>query len=153
MTDWKRNGLPLESITPLPDYNGPLISPKELLETITEAEKNNCRNAQGELLLTLIDFRSSISQKNRIGGDRFRIKTTCPEITAQLDDFVDNEELFSRIPKQGTVVCVSETGKRDSYLQRYLYPFGFSNIISLENGMRGWLKADYPKERLQQPGK
>ncbi len=150
LTDWKRSGLPLDSITPLPDYNGPRISPRDLLDKITAAEKTQCRDETGAPLLTIIDFRASVLLKNKIGADRYHVQTRCPEIIAQLDDFLENKALVDRIPEQGLIVCISETGKRDNYLQRYLHMRGFSHIFSLNNGMRGWLKAGYPTEKIDE---
>lgn len=147
LTDWKRSGLPLESISPLPEYNGTTISPQALEKIIVDAEARQCRDETGEPLLTLIDFRASVLLKEKIGADRYHVKTSCPEIMAQLDDFLENKTLTDRIPRHGRVVCISETGKRDNYLQRYLHTLGLSGIISLQNGMRGWLKAGFPTEK------
>ena len=69
----------------------------------------------------------------------------------KLDDFIENYELINSLPKKKTVVCFSETGKRDSFFQRYLLLFGFTNIISLETGMRGWIKAGFPTETIADP--
>jgi len=146
LTDWKRSGLPLESTTFMPSYKGPRINAEQLHNKIEAAEAGNCLNADGNPLLTIIDFRAFIHIKKKIGGDRYRIQTNCPVIYAQLDDFIDNKMLLSRVPHQGLVVCISETGKRDNYLQRYLHTFEYTNIVSLEHGMRGWIKAGYPKE-------
>ncbi len=153
LTDWKRSGLPLESITPLPEYQGSLISPEELQSKIMSAEKSGCRDSNGAPLLTIIDFRASVLLKHKIGGDRYHVRTTCHEIIAQLDDFIDNASLIDRIPRKGFVICISETGKRDQYLQRYLHTLGFTNVVSLENGMRGWLKAGLPTKELAEPSR
>jgi rhodanese-related sulfurtransferase len=116
---------------------------------IAAAEKSGCVYSNGAPLLTIIDFRAAVLLKDKIGGDRYHVRTTCSEIIAQLDDFIDNASLIDRIPRKGFVVCISETGKRDQYLQRYLHILGFTNVVSLENGMRGWLKAGYPTEELE----
>ncbi len=146
--DWKRAGMPIESIEPLPEYTGPTISPPDLYRLIRKAEANGCRNKDGSPMLTLIDFRASCLISKKIGGDHYKIKTSCPVIVRQLDDFMD-KRVRLHVPRSGTVVCISETGKRNIYLQRYLHKYGFNNIISLESGMRGWLKNAYPAERLK----
>ena len=99
-----------------------------LHEKIIEADKDLCRDKNGTPLLTLIDYRASILLRTRIGGDRYRIKTTCPTIIGQLYEFMENKSLISKIPRKGLVVCLSETGNRDRYLKRYLYKLGFTNI-------------------------
>jgi rhodanese-related sulfurtransferase len=151
LTDWKRSGLPIASIDPLPTYDGPLLSPRELHAELLTADATLCRDAEGNPLLTLVDFRASRLLHNKIGGDRHTIRTNCPVIVAQLDDFIENYELINSLPKKKTVVCFSETGKRDSFFQRYLLLFGFTNIISLETGMRGWIKAGFPTETIVDP--
>ena len=102
-------------------------------------------------MITLLDFRDLGAQKQKTGEDRYRIKTSCPTLTFHLDDLIDNEPLRSSIPKKQMVVSISETGNRDLFLQRYLSGYGYTNILSLEYGMRAWLKADYPFEKLPVP--
>ncbi len=99
-------------------------------------------------MVTLLDFRNLGASKLKTGSDRFRIKTPCPILTFHVDDLLDNKALRSTIPKDKLVVSVSETGNRDVFLQRYLSGFGFTNIYSLQYGMRAWLKGAYPSESL-----
>ena len=148
LKDWKKSGLPLESIQPLPAYEGKFVSADELREKIAQADASGCVDHDGRPLLTLIDFRSSLKLSYRKGGDNYRIKTSCRTITALLDDFIDNPALINSVPKQGMVVTVSETGNRDIFLIRYLKKFGYTNIFGLEFGMRGWLKMNYPVEKI-----
>ena len=103
----------------------------------------------GASTITLLDFRASGVLKKQTRGDRYGIKTTCATLTFHLDDLLDNQDLVATIPKKGLVVSVSETGNRDLYLQRYLFSFGFTNISSLQYGMRAWIKAGYPTTELQ----
>lgn len=148
LKDWKKSGLPLESIEPLPEYEGRFITVEELRDKIARADAAGCVDQSGKPLLTLVDFRSFLKQPDRIGGDNNRIKTSCRTITALLDDFVDNPALIHQIPKHGIVVTVSETGNRDIFLIRYLKKFGYTNIVGLQFGMRGWLKMNYPIEKI-----
>ncbi len=148
LKDWMKSGLPVNTIEPLPKYKGPVISADELVKKLREAEKTGCRGADGDALLTLIDFRASSRLKHKIGGDRYRIKTVCPTITALLDDFIDNQELIDSIPRKGMVVTISETGNRDSFLKRYLKKYGYTNVVGLQYGMRSWHKAGYPVEKI-----
>jgi len=149
LKDWKKSGLPLASMEPLPSYNGKFISAEELWKKIAKADATGCVDNAGKPLLTLIDFRSSLKLKYRKGGDNYRIKTSCRTISALLDDFIDNPALIHSVPKEGMVVTVSETGNRDIFLMRYLKKFGFTNIFGLEFGMRGWLKMNYPIEKIR----
>jgi len=59
--------------------------------------------------------------------------------------------MLNSVPRAGLVVTITETGNRDSFLIRYLYKFGNVNTKGLQFGMRGWLKADYPVERIATP--
>jgi rhodanese-related sulfurtransferase len=56
------------------------------------------------------------------------------------------------IPRTGRVVVVSETGNRDWAAIGYLARFGWTNVVGLENGMRGWIKADLPVEKPGETG-
>jgi rhodanese-related sulfurtransferase len=99
---------------------------------------------KGNPLLTLLDFRVIYAQYVKTGGDLFRIRTSCRTITAQLDDFIDNQQLIDSIPLNGKVVTISETGNRDDYLIRFMHAHGHDNLMGLRFGMRDWLKAAYP---------
>ncbi|MBC8318680.1 MAG: hypothetical protein H8E41_12315 [Desulfobulbaceae bacterium] len=148
LRDWIDSGLPVESIDPLPAYNGTFISAAELREKIAETDAGGCVDKAGNPLLTIIDFRSSLIVSEKKGGDKYRIQTNCRTITTVLDDFIDNPTLINSVPKTGMVVTICETGNRDLYLMRYLSKFGYSNIKGLQFGMRAWLKADYPVEKI-----
>ncbi len=148
LKDWLKNDLEVESIDPLPAVSTPFITNEELLRKIKAAKKENCPTGTGNNILTLIDFRSSLRLKKKKGGDQYRIKTKCRTITTLLDDFLNNRELLNSLPKDGMVVTVSETGNRDQFLMRYLYKHGYTNVAGLQYGMRGWLKADYPVDKL-----
>ncbi len=149
MKDWKSSGLPVSSIAPLPEYRGPDINVEDLMKKLKEAEGNNCTEGDGASSITLLDFRASGVLKKQTRGDRYGIKTACKTLTFYLDDLLDNKSLLAEIPKTGQVVSISETGNRDMYLQRYLFSFGFTNIFSLQYGMRAWIKAGYPTKELR----
>jgi rhodanese-related sulfurtransferase len=135
----------------LPEYKGTAISADDLVKKLQQAETSNCIDSNGAAMITLLDFRNLGAQKQKTGGDRYRIKTSCPTLTFHLDDLINNAPLRSSIPKKQIVVSISETGNRDLFLQRYLSGFGYTNILSLEYGMRAWLKAGYPSENLSPP--
>ena len=148
LKDWKKSGLTLDSTDPLPNIDIDYISAMELFKKITETDLRGCVDAFGNPLLTLIDFRSSLKLSAHKGADNYQIKTDCKTITAFLDDFLDNPELINKIPKKGPVISISETGNRDLFLIRFLSKLGFSNINGLQFGMRAWIKADYPGEKI-----
>jgi rhodanese-related sulfurtransferase len=120
-----------------------------LLKKIRKIEGERCRDEQGNPRLVLLDFRASRLLRNKIGGDRYQVKTACPFVILQLDDMLHAEEVIRQLPRGAMIVCISETGNRDIYLQRYLYRHGFTNIYALKTGMRGWLKSGYPVEKIQ----
>lgn len=140
--DWKKSGLPTESIEPLPQYAYETISSEEL-HAIMQTNAR-CRDAQGKPLATILDLRT----ENALGEsaeELQRIQTACPVITLLLDD-LRSEAAHARVPKNGLVVTVSETGNRDEFVARYLSQFGYTNLKGLEFGMRGWLKNKFAIE-------
>lgn len=143
MKDWIKSKLPVEVIEPLPSYAYNSILAEELRKIIARADADGCVDADGNPLVTIIDTRSSFKFAVRKGSDRYRIKTECQTISALLDDFYDKKVLDS-VPERGLVVVVCETGNRDLFLVRYLSKFGHENLVCLQFGMRGWLKAGYP---------
>ncbi|RLB73754.1 MAG: hypothetical protein DRH03_02825 [Deltaproteobacteria bacterium] len=62
-----------------------------------------------------------------------------------LNDLSDTA-VRNRIPREGLVVLVCETGNRCAAVMKYLYKYGFSNVVGLRSGMRNWLKLGYPVE-------
>ncbi|MEN8189915.1 MAG: hypothetical protein ABFS19_08715 [Thermodesulfobacteriota bacterium] len=148
LKDWIKTGKPVETIDPLPTYDGGFISADELNQEISSAGNKRCVDDKGAPHLTLIDFRSSLKLSEKKGSDKYRIKTNCRTITVLLDDFINNQKLIDSIPREGLVVTISETGNRDHYLMRYLKKFDYTNIRGLQFGMRAWLKADYPVEMV-----
>lgn len=148
LKDWMKSGQPVESIDPLSSYDGSFVSAAELREKIAKADASGCVDDSDTPLLTLIDFRSSLKLSKKKNSDKYRIKTSCQTIMALLDDFIENTALINSVPQEGIVVVISETGNRDLFLMRYLHKFGYTNINSLQFGMRAWLKADYPVEKI-----
>ena len=141
LKDWKKSGYKIEAIEPLPDHKGKLITADELLERIKQADSCNCLDQNNNSLLTIIDIRT----ENFLKLDRpiLSIKTKCKIVQILFDDFQD-PELRSRIPRKGMVVLVCETGNRDQLAMKYLYQHGYANMMSLQYGMRGWIKTGYP---------
>lgn len=140
--DWKKAGLPLESTHVLPETKVAFIEP-DTLEAILSSTPENCTGTDGIPLLTLLDFRNE-NFLNK-GTPPPKIETGCKTISLLMDD-IRLEDMRARIPKDGLVVTVSETGNRDAYLIRYLSQFGFTNVKGLHFGMRGWIKLGYPLE-------
>lgn len=138
----------MERIDPLPETDITFINVDDLLAKINEADGSNCEDSSGQPLLTLLDFRAPFQQASRRGSDKYRIKTNCRTITALLDEFIDNKTLIDSIPDTGQVVAICETGNRDRFLIRYLSKFGKKNIVALKYGIRGWIKANYPVEKI-----
>ena len=106
-------------------------------------ELHNCVDEKGKPILTLVDYRTEnfLEQEEPFPS----IKTNCNIIRCLLDDLSD-PAIRNKIPKNGFVVLVCETGNRDDITMRYLYKFGFENIVGLRTGMRGWIKLNYPVE-------
>ena len=152
LKDWIKSGHITESIEPLPKTQVHFIDVEELMSALAEADERNCIDNSGNPLITLLDFRVTKGLSRKMGADKYKIKTNCQTISAQLDDFPNNKPLIQSIPKKGLIVSICETGNRDTFLIRYLSKFGISNIRSLKYGMRSWLKANYPMERIEQTG-
>lgn len=130
----------------LPDYKGGSITADELLERMRRAEKQDCLDEKGKPILTILDYRT----ENFLQRDKPipSIKTSCRTIRSLLDD-LEKSDVRGRIPGEGLVVLISETGNRDSIAMKYLYKFGFTNAVGLRFGMRAWIKSDYPVEIIQ----
>ena len=93
--------------------------------------------------MTIIDYRVEYFLEPQ--GAVPVIKTRCPTIRCLLDD-LQRPEVRAKIPRTGKVVLVCETGNRDAVAMRFLSKFGFTNVVGLTHGMRGWIKLDYPIE-------
>lgn len=148
LKDWIKSGNPVESIEPLPETPVHFIDVDQLRRLLSEADKTNCMDTKGKPLLTLIDFRASRSHSVQKGADRYQIATQCRTISALLDDFIVNSSLIESIPEAGITISISETGNRDTFLIRYLAKYGRLDVQGLKYGMRGWMKADYPVEKI-----
>ena len=152
LKDWIKSGHITESIEPLPEIQIHFIDVEELMTALAEADERNCIDNDGNPLITLLDFRVTEGLSQKMGADKHKIKTNCQTISAPLDDFSNNTQLIQSIPEKGLIVSVCETGNRDVFLIRYLSKFDIFNIRSLKYGMRSWLKANYPVERIEQTG-
>lgn len=91
--------------------------------------------------MTIIDYRADYFLKEDTASPS--IESKCTMIYCLLDD-LKYPEIRSQIPNKGLVVLVSETGNRDWAVMRYLYKWGYTNIVGLRFGMRGWIKLGYP---------
>ncbi|WP_028579557.1 rhodanese-like domain-containing protein [Desulfogranum japonicum] len=139
--DWKKNDFPLESEAPLPETEVSFIEAKALYALLKEFQHRDCRDINGDPLLTLLDLRNdNILQKDTPPPV---IKTTCKVTTYLLDDLLD-EKTRDNLPRKGMMVVVTETGNRDEFAIRYLSQYGFTAIKGLKFGMRGWIKQRYP---------
>ncbi len=141
LKDWQKAGNPVEVIEALPKYQGNGISTDELFTRLQETELKGCGTVD-DPSLTILDLRtlSSLRKKDSQVPD---IKTTCP-VHRMLFDTLRDQDVRDQIPHRGLVVMVCETGNRGNLVMRYLSQFGFTNIVVLKFGMRGWLKAGYP---------
>ena len=140
LKDWKKAGHPTDSIDPLPDYEGEFITVAELLEKLNRAEETNCLDGD-KYAVTILDYRV-----NRAWGgieNTVDIVTSC-RVVAFLFDDIQKEEIRKLIPRSGTAVLLSETGNRDKVAMQFLSKYGYTNIVGLKFGMRGWIKAGYP---------
>jgi rhodanese-related sulfurtransferase len=145
--DWKKAGLPIETIDALPKMKTRLITAEELLALLQSAKDNHCRDASNRPLVTLLDLRTENHLPPEPGASTSitHIKTSCPRIFSLLDR-LQQSEIRKKIPKTGLVVTVTETGNRDRFAIQYLSENGYGNIKGLMFGMRGWIKEDYPIE-------
>lgn len=139
--DWKKSGLPLSSINPLPDVPASFISSDLLNNEIDATEKNQCIDNSGAPLITLLDLRNEYFLKT--DKPLADIDTDCQTIKMQLDDLL-KADVRAVIPKKGMLVTITETGNRDVFVKRYLSKYGFDNIRGLRFGMRDWIKKGYP---------
>ena len=139
--DWKKSGLPLASINPLPDVSASFISSDLLKDEIDTAEKNQCIDNNGAPQITLLDLRNEyFLQPDKPLAD---IDTVCRTIKMQLDDLL-KADVRAELPQKGMLVTVTETGNRDVFVKRYLSKYGYDNITGLHFGMRDWIKKGYP---------
>jgi len=144
-----KSGNEVTSVTPLPDIKVHFIDVDELRDLLVKADKQHCKDADGEPLLTILDFRMSRVLQKKMSADKYQILSRCRTINAQLDDFIDNEMLINSLPDTGQIISVSETGNRDRFLIQFLSQFNKTNIRGLKYGMRNWLKAGYPAEKIE----
>ncbi len=141
LKDWKKSGFKVDRTEPLPDYTEKNLTAEELLEKIEKASFCDCSEKK-KPLLTLIDYRIG-----RVKNDPSikSIITNCKTIISNFDDFL-KKEVRQNIPREGLVVLVCETGNRDRYAMRFLRKYGYTNIVGLKFGMRGWIKKGFPTQ-------
>jgi rhodanese-related sulfurtransferase len=139
--DWKKAGLPLNQVKPLPEASVRWLTAEQLLHRLQATEASQCYDQQGRPLLSLLDLRN----ENLLSPETppVRLVTACPVLTLELDDLL-TAEARARVPREIPVVTITETGNRDVFVLRYLSQFGFDNLEGLEYGMRSWIKAGYP---------
>jgi rhodanese-related sulfurtransferase len=145
--DWKKSGLPIETIDTLPKINPVLITAEELLALLQAAKENDCRDSSNQPVVTLLDLRTENHLPPEAGTSPMiaHIKTSCPKVLCLLDQ-LQLPEVRDKIPKTGLVVTVTETGNRDQFAIQYLSKYGYNNLQGLIFGIRGWIKEDYPIE-------
>ncbi|UCF94142.1 MAG: rhodanese-like domain-containing protein [Desulfobacterales bacterium] len=126
---------------PLPVYEGKFFTADELLAKIKQGEAAGCLDPNGNPLLTIVDYRTEIFLKTDESIPS--IKTNCRTVRCLLDDLRD-PEIRNQVPKEGLVVLLCETGNRDDTTMRYLSKYGYTSVVGLRFGMRGWIKQNYP---------
>jgi rhodanese-related sulfurtransferase len=98
-------------------------------------------DASGKPTLTILDLRT---ERHLEPGQEFpSIKTSCRTLELLLDE-LQRPEIRDKVPKDGLVVTVTETGNRDIFAMKFMYKYGYTNIVGLNFGMRGWIKPGYP---------
>lgn len=141
LKDWQKAGHPVDSIEPLPDYQGKFIIAEELLTRFQQADIKGCGTAD-DPSLTILDLRVlSVHRKEEDQVPDFI--TICP-VLRMLSDDLRNQANRDQISKQGLVVLIDETGNRAPWVMRYLFKVGYTNVAVLKFGMRGWIKLGYP---------
>ncbi|MCX5883649.1 MAG: rhodanese-like domain-containing protein [Deltaproteobacteria bacterium] len=85
--DWVDAGHNIESREPLPKYEGMFITTDELLSAIESADKNDCKDPQNQVLLTILDLRTEnyLETDNPVPA----IRTRCKTIKCLLDDLIN----------------------------------------------------------------
>jgi rhodanese-related sulfurtransferase len=103
--------------------------------------KGTCIDAEGKTLITLLDLRTDnfLQTEEAVPA----IRTNCPVVKLLLDSLQDPAKRAT-IPADTPVVTITETGNRDKEAMQYLSQFGYTNIVGLTSGMRGWIKLNYP---------
>lgn len=139
--DWMKSGHAIESVEPLPAYEGKFVTVEEVYEMISKGAAEDCVDENGNPVLTILDLRTEHHLENVERPPI--IKTNCPSIFCLLDD-LRKKDLREQIPRKGLIITVTETGNRDKYVMQYLSRFGYANVKGLLYGMRGWIKAGYP---------
>lgn len=148
LKDWIKAGNEVTAVAPLPAINVKFVDVDELQKLLAAADKQNCRDADNNPLLTILDFRMSRALQKKMSADKYQIQTRCRTINAQLDAFIDNKKLIDSLPENGQIIAISETGNRDRFLIQFLSQYNKTNIRGLKYGMRNWLKAGYSVEKI-----
>ncbi len=92
--------------------------------------------------ITVLDFRVTAVEMAK-----GRIPCPNPSYQSLPLDALRDEALRDQLPRDGLIVTVTETGNRDKIVQRYLSQYGFTNVVGLKEGFRGWVKAGLPLEQ------
>jgi rhodanese-related sulfurtransferase len=150
LKDWMKAGNDITTTAPLPIVDVNFMDVGTLQKLLAAADEQNCKDTDNLPLVTILDFRMSRALQVKMSADKYQIQTKCRTITAQLDDFIDNQDLIDSLPENGQIIAVSETGNRDRFLIRFLSLYNKTNIQGLKYGMRNWLKAGYPVEIIPQ---
>jgi len=141
LKEWISAGLPVESTEKLPEYEVDFLSAEYVKSKMDIAEKSGCLSADGLPLLTFLDLRT---ERVPEGAEApLVIRSLCPTISGFLDD-LQRADFRKKVPLDSLVIVITETGNRDEYAARYLYKFGYTQVLGLQYGMRGWIKADFP---------
>lgn len=98
-------------------------------------------DASDKPVLTILDLRTEHHLEP--GHELQSFNTNCPILEFALDE-LQKQEIRDKIPKDSLVVTVTETGNRDQFAMRFMFQYGYTNIVGLNFGMRGWIKLDYP---------
>ena len=144
MKDWKKSGLKLDVLEKLPAVESKFLTAEELLKKISNTDSEGDRGKNSSANVTLVDLRT---EHHLEAVERpLIIKTRYPTIYCLLDD-LQKDEIRRKIPREGLVVTITETGNRDQFVIQYLSGHGYKNIRGLLYGMRGWIKAGYETAR------
>ena len=141
-----KSGHRIATVQPLPDVTAEFVTAQALYAMICHDAGG--QNGDGHPRVTLLDLRTeNLLGSETSGGSRtvVKIKTARPIVYAFFDD-LQRPDVRDRIPKDGLVVVVTETGNRDQFAIQYLSAFGYTNIKGLQFGMRGWIKEGLPIE-------
>lgn len=116
ITEWAKSGYPVTRLRKYPEVEIPLVSAKEL----SEADGHS---------LEVVDTRPESHYANgHVPG------------SVNIDMEVMHQRL-DRLPREKRIILVDHKGKTSLTTGRFLVSEGFRDVVRLDGGFNGWVKA------------